>query len=33
MLKVISFGSATILTGLLALYGLRGLSWVSSRLL
>ncbi|HEX2973805.1 MAG TPA: multiheme c-type cytochrome [Tepidisphaeraceae bacterium] len=32
MLKVISFGSATILTGLLAMYGLRGLSWVSSRL-
>ncbi|MGE5611568.1 MAG: multiheme c-type cytochrome [Bacillota bacterium] len=32
MLKVISFSSATILAGLLGFYGLRGLSWVSSRL-
>jgi len=32
MLKVISFSSAAVLTGLLVMYGLRGLTWLSSRL-
>lgn len=32
MLKIISFGSAAVLAGILILYGLRGLHWLTSRM-
>jgi len=32
MLKVISFGSAAVLAGVLVLYGLRGLGWLTNRM-